>query len=888
LARENYYGAMRYYKILINADPLNAKALKGYGEAAIKYAAFDSALVAFRTLVDHGLTSPDGEPIMRLAEVYYQLGQYEEARALFRRYLFEEKPEKPSETLKLAAEKRLEDCEWAIASLKSPVVESALFAILDSNVNTREYSDHSPFLVGDVLYFSSNRFPFSKDKVYPKRTLNKVMTVKGDQLDQPAELTDFNDPLRHTTHTAFNGKGDVMYYALCDYVDNTYEIHCQLYRRKKQEDNTWGPAEALPDTINMSGYTTTQPSVGVVPGQPYEMLYFVSDRPGGRGGKDIWCAKIAGDQFSNPMNLTTLNTSGDDVTPFYHASTQTLYFSSDSLQTLGGFDIYKANWDGANWVNPVNLGVPINSGANDVYFMVVENGRTAFMATNRRGSFNQSEEGCCYDIYQVDFYKPKFVAITYLKKDGVKTDQILGYTSMTLLELGNPDAKPIRVEIGPDGKYNFDVLPGKTYRLIGEKNRYSSDTLEFTTPKRPWKEERVEKLYLEPSTPNLIVKVFDKNTLEPINGATAKFYDLGKKDPMGTFIPAIDPQPKTETHSNNNRFDYPLDHDHRYQVVGSKPGYTVDSTSIVSTEGMKGAETIEDSIFLERGLTFKAYTINRITNDTLYGVTYRLLELPAEKQIDQFINPIGKDYNTTLTYDKRYRIIATKDNFSTDSIDFTTANLPKVDFQTIVRELRLRPLDLVNYLPIPLYFDNDEPDKRTLAVTTKREYRATYVDYINRKSEFITHFTEGLLDQELKNATDSLEFFFETEVRGGWNRLMEFSEVLYEMLVRGDSIVITLKGYASPRAGTAYNKNLTDRRVSSVYNHFDIFDGGIYKRFVQSRQLIINREANGETKAPKGISDNIKDEKKSIYDVRASRERRLEIVGVKINKEKKL
>ncbi|MBL7828649.1 MAG: tetratricopeptide repeat protein, partial [Saprospiraceae bacterium] len=89
LARENYYGAMRYYKILIKADPLNAKALKGYGEAAIKYAAFDSALVAFRTLVDHGLTSPDGEPIMRLAEVYYQLGQYEEARALFRRYLFE-------------------------------------------------------------------------------------------------------------------------------------------------------------------------------------------------------------------------------------------------------------------------------------------------------------------------------------------------------------------------------------------------------------------------------------------------------------------------------------------------------------------------------------------------------------------------------------------------------------------------------------------------------------------------------------------------------------------------------------------------------------------------------------------------------------------------------
>jgi hypothetical protein len=162
------------------------------------------------------------------------------------------------------------------------------------------------------------------------------------------------------------------------------------------------------------------------------------------------------------------------------------------------------------------------------------------------------------------------------------------------------------------------------------------------------------------------------------------------------------------------------------------------------------------------------------------------------------------------------------------------------------------------------------------------------VDYIRRKEEFITRFTEGLLGQDLKVATDTLDVFFERDVRGGWNRLMEFSEVLYDMLTRGDSIEITLKGYASPRAGTQYNKNLTDRRVSSVYNHFDIFDGGIYKRFVDTKQLVIKREANGETKSPPGISDNIKDERKSIYDVRASRERRLEIIGVKVNKEIKL
>jgi hypothetical protein len=108
------------------------------------------------------------------------------------------------------------------------------------------------------------------------------------------------------------------------------------------------------------------------------------------------------------------------------------------------------------------------------------------------------------------------------------------------------------------------------------------------------------------------------------------------------------------------------------------------------------------------------------------------------------------------------------------------------------------------------------------------------------------------------------------------------------MMERGDRIEITLKGYASPRAATNYNLNLTSRRVSSVLNHFLIFDGGIYKKFVDNGQITIVREPNGETKSAKGVSDEINDERKSIYSVPASRERRLEIIGVRVNEIKKL
>jgi hypothetical protein len=884
LARGNNYGAMRYYHLMMDAEPLNVNALKGYGEAAILYAALDSAEMAFQRLIDNGLTQPDGAPYLRLAEVKYRMGKYEESRDVYRNFLLGEKPPGATAAMQMEAETRLEDCEWALEIIRKPVLEPELFTLLDTSVNTREYSEYSPYLLGNVLYFSSARFPFEKDRVFPKRTLNKILSITGDNFTENLEVPAFNEAARHTTHSSFNAKGDIMYYALCDYVGTSLQIQCDIYLRKKQPDNDWGPAEKLPEPVNVPGFTNTQPCVGSVPGQSYEMLYFVSNRPGGKGKKDIWCTKVMNGNYSNAMNVSAINTPGDDVTPFFHAPSSTFFFSSDSLQTLGGFDIYTSKWNGEDWGEAVNMGSPINSGANDVYYMLNASASIAFMASNRRGSFNQSEEGCCYDLYEADLVKPKMIVTTFLKRNGLPTDIVLPYTVLTLIETGNPKAKPQRINLDASGKYSFDLLPGKSYMIIGEKNRYDPDTVRFTTPPKIWRKELVQNLYLQPNTPNLEATVFDKETGLPMVGTTAQFFDLGQKNPEGVFVPRKN-APQVEQHPNDNLYYYPLDFEHRYQVVVTKPGYIPDTSVVVSTEGLKSAKLFETKLFLERGIVLNAHALNHMNNDTLYGVTYRILELPDERQKDAFVSPLGKNYQTTIAYDKRYRIIATKPNFSADSLDFTTANLPKIDFRTLVKELVLRPLILSEYLPIPLYFDNDEPDKRTLARTTSREYRATYFDYINRKQAFIARFTEGLTGQPLSDATNDLEVFFEKDVRGGWNKLMEFSEVLYEMLSRGDSIEITLKGYASPRAGLLYNKNLTDRRVSSVYNHFDIFDGGIYKKFVDSKQLVIIREANGEAKAPPGISDNVKDDRKSIIDVRASRERRLEIIGVKVNQE---
>ena len=478
------------------------------------------------------------------------------------------------------------------------------------------------------------------------------------------------------------------------------------------------------------------------------------------------------------------------------------------------------------------------------------------------------------------------LAVTFDKSTG---DSLAG-TTMQLVEYS---AKGVPVEerkVKVDGTYfGFDLQPRRSYMIVASKPRFTSDTIRFETPPTIWKDTLVEKLYLQPAKPQLIVTVYDKDTGEPIPGATVRFQTLGRRLAGGAYVTGKGGGPMESlerVNKESNRFDYPIDFDHRYRVMGFKAGYTRDSSDDISTEGLADAVTLERKLYLVKGVTFTAHTLNAVTRDTLYGVTYKLMEIEGGDRKEEYVNPPGlKNYETLLSYDRQYLVIASKDGYTSDTVRFSTKDLPRTEaFHHIERELRLRPLALQAYLPIRLYFDNDEPDKRSTKTTTDREYRPTYVDFYRRKPEFLENFAQGLAGTEKQAAQDSIDVFFERDVRGGWERLFFFSEDLYKMMERGDYIILTLRGFASPRATAQYNMNLTARRVASVRNHFLKHDGGIYKKFVDNGQIVIKLEPNGENLAPKDISDDIKDLRRSIYDPRASRERRLEIIGVEVKR----
>jgi tetratricopeptide (TPR) repeat protein len=190
------------------------------------------------------------------------------------------------------------------------------------------------------------------------------------------------------------------------------------------------------------------------------------------------------------------------------------------------------------------------------------------------------------------------------------------------------------------------------------------------------------------------------------------------------------------------------------------------------------------------------------------------------------------------------------------------------------------PTQLKDFLPLALYFDNDEPDKRTRKKSTQKTYLETYTAYIDQIATYEEAFAGELEGEQQEAALDAIADFFENDVEKGAAWLNRFSEILLEKLEQGDTVQIFVKGYTSPRAKKEYNLALSQRRISSVRNYFDVYQEGALQAYLASGQFRITERPFGEAEASTKVSDVLEDFRNSIYHPDAARERRVEIVEI--------
>ncbi|MBN2814201.1 MAG: PD40 domain-containing protein [Bacteroidales bacterium] len=174
-----------------------------------------------------------------------------------------------------------------------------------------------------------------------------------------------------------SGDGRLMVFTACNRSDGVGR--CDLYTANRIGDN-WSVPVNLGKPVN-SAYRETQPSIT----PDGRTLYFSSDRPGGKGLHDIYVTRLnEKGEWSVPENLGELiNTPGTEMSPFVHPDNQSLYFSSDGLIGLGGYDLFVSRRDSAGeWQKPVNLGYPINTHRDEMGLIVNARGNKAYYASD--------------------------------------------------------------------------------------------------------------------------------------------------------------------------------------------------------------------------------------------------------------------------------------------------------------------------------------------------------------------------------------------------------------------------------------------------------------------------------------------------------------------------
>ncbi len=478
--KKDYYSAYNFLRIAHEIEPKNTGNTYKLAEAARYYAAFTMA-EKYYTEVDSSASAADFPATNYwLANVKERLGKYQEALDLYQIYLSEHSGE--DEVLTEKAQRHVDICSWALVELNN--ADTLLNLIhLGPEVNTT-FSEFGALLTieeeDSLLYYSSLRFLGKNDVALPEKPYAKVLISKNDATGELDTL--INDANFHTSHTAFNAAKDRVYYTICDYL-NGIDIRCDIYYRDII-DNEFGLAQKLPDPINMNGFTNTQPHIGYDPMSNREVLYFVSDRPGGLGKLDIWYSYISGpDNFTAPENLSDINSEDNDVSPFYHRKRKTLYLSSDGHIGFGGLDIYSvANNDGV-WDTLVNLGSPVNSSLDDAFYVLSKDGMSGYFASNRLGSMYLSpeDEACCFDIYS--FEKPPILdrvilVRTFETYKGTNPQPLMG-VEVTMKEM--PDGVPEIREDFLTNEYYYLLDRKKTFNVTGVKKGYMTTGRSFNT-----------------------------------------------------------------------------------------------------------------------------------------------------------------------------------------------------------------------------------------------------------------------------------------------------------------------------------------------------------------------------------------------------------------------
>lgn len=414
------------------------------------------------------------EVYLKLAEVQKEQSMYDEAKRNFDKYYDASKDPKGKDGA--------ESCKLSLQLMK----EKTRYKVAEETIlNTEDY-DFSPLFINSKfteLFFTSDRKGATgeeenfrtggqnKDVWYTKRD-NKGHWSQPEILDNS-----INTPADEGA-AVVDKKGKTIIFTRCIH-DKKQSFGCDLWTADKK-GKSWGTAEKL--ALRPEGWEDSTIAIGhPTLSQDNQILLFASDMPGGQGGLDIWMSKYdkREKKWLAPENLgPTINTKGNEMFPHLRDNGD-LYIASDGHAGLGGLDNFKCKKINAtSWEKPTNMGVPLNSNADDYGIIFEGKAERGLFTTNRKGKTRD-------DIWSFNLPPKIFKMTAYVFDKDTKEPipdaeiKLIG-SDNTLFTLTTDANGMVEYDKQPGGKFyvneetNYNVEVGKTGEYLNGKQSFTT------------------------------------------------------------------------------------------------------------------------------------------------------------------------------------------------------------------------------------------------------------------------------------------------------------------------------------------------------------------------------------------------------------------------------
>lgn len=628
-----------------------------------------------------------------LARSYQNVGQWQSATEFYKLFSEKCKSGKISKNLIVDdSEILLHIKECKTGDSLSRITPNYVVKNLGSKINTK-YSDYSPVLTasGYTMLYTSKRPDY------------RLKNEEVDSIDFEADAENYieNIFISYTKEGEWSESkriGDILtivgeHYAILDISSNSEK--CLLYRSKNGGDifegnfaeGDWKGMKKV-DAINSGQFEPT-----AVYSHDMNSIYFISTRPGGFGGKDIYYAeKDLNGEFQKPQNIGDIINTPFDEDGIHFLNDTTMYFGSKGHNGIGGYDIFKTVKRNGQWTKPVNCGYPLNTPYNDVFFSISPDSTWAYLASDRHGSIG------LLDIFTVKFsikgineqtttqarkiIKPEIKAasdsLAYLKGSVLSYETNSGLEAY--IEVKNSfDSVLYYFPTDKSGNYELNIIKDSSYIITIVSEGYSIfyDTILLRII--PQQYSYTSKLI---KNKDCIFKSEQPDIKPDVASTVAMVYvtDYNGNE-IDADIEIIDSETnKTIFKGRNTKNAIKLEKEKQYSININSDGY-------MHTSGVFGTVASKDYIDVQAQLTSANDTLGRMselvvqefrfinyygevidysTQQYIKNASISLIDAKNDNIIKQFVVPNGK-YTLQLLPHKKYYIVTEADGYINQS-----------------------------------------------------------------------------------------------------------------------------------------------------------------------------------------------------------------------------